>query len=473
MEKYIELIEAADIENFKLCIEPEESLSHLVDAKNQSLLHASAICGVFNILESLLQHESHILTIEKLDELINLKNTDGNTAFMFAAMGGYNHIMELLIKHGSEIHTLNSQGKNAVHLAAEKDFAHTVAFLAERNVKLTKHSLNKDTPLHLAVDMNAYKTVSLLIAMKISKRKIDGKGRTALHIASKNNNSKLVRLLMLKGFNRYAKDLEGKIPKDLATEKETIILFNANGFLELFGYRGMIDGGGKKNFLPFSVLCFLLLTVVIVDGIFLENCKDYIDNSKITYILSGIALVDVALIVFLITSDPGYVAKGDPNNLIKLYSDSTNEVCPECFIVRPERSRHCFFCRRCVIKYDHHCQWVNNCIGARNLGAFYTFLLLTLASCILLLYQCINAFILSNSENTIDNISRTAFISVTSFLCILGFGAFIMIFRLYLLHTKNFFLGKTSSERFSRSGLRLSQITTPSLKNFFTMFCNL
>lgn len=227
--------------------------------------------------------------------------------------------MEILIKHGAEINTLNSQGKNAVHLSAEKDFAHTVAFLAERNVKLTKHSLTKETPLHLAVDMNAYKTVGLLIAMKISKRKIDGKGRTALHIAAKNNNSRLVRLLMLKGYNRYAKDLEGKTPKDLASEQETIILFGANGLLEMFGYRGMISDGGKKNYIPFIVLCFLLLTVVIIDGIFLEKCKDYIDNSTTTYILSAIALVDVALVIFLITSNPGYVAKGDPNNLIVFY----------------------------------------------------------------------------------------------------------------------------------------------------------
>ncbi|OMJ75985.1 hypothetical protein SteCoe_24747 [Stentor coeruleus] len=468
MEKFVELIEAADIENFKLFIKSEESLSKLVDAKNQSLLHASAICGVDAILEALLQHESHHLSIEKLEEWVNLQNTDGNTAFMFAAMGGYNHIMEILIKHGAEIHTLNSQGKNAVHLAAEKDFAHTIALLAERNAKLTKHSLTRDTPLHLAVDMNAYKAVSLLIAMKISKRKIDGKGRTALHIAAKNNNSRLVRLLMLKGYNRYAKDFEGKIPKDLATEQDTIILFGANGVLEMFGFRGMIDDGGKKNYLPFSILCFLLITVVIIDGVFMENY-----NSATTYILSTMMLIDVGLVIFLITSDPGYVAKGDPNKLIKLYGDSANEVCPECFIIRLERSRHCFFCGRCVTKYDHHCQWVNNCIGARNLGAFYSFLLLTLTSCILLLYQCINAFIVSNSENTIDNISHSAFILVASLLCILGLFAFFMVFRLFLLHTKNFFLGKTSSERFSRSGLRLSQITTPSLKNFFTMCCNL
>lgn len=56
MEKFVELIEAADIENFRLFMKPGESLSHLVDAKNQSLLHASAICGVADILEALLQH---------------------------------------------------------------------------------------------------------------------------------------------------------------------------------------------------------------------------------------------------------------------------------------------------------------------------------------------------------------------------------------------------------------------------------
>lgn len=53
--------------------------------------------------------------------------------------------------------------------------------------------------------------------------------------------------------------------------------------------------------------------------------------------------------------------------------------CNRCQSHKPPRCHHCSICQRCVLKMDHHCIWVVNCVGARNykfflLFMFYTFL---------------------------------------------------------------------------------------------------
>ncbi|KAF9574603.1 palmitoyltransferase for Vac8p [Mortierella alpina] len=49
--------------------------------------------------------------------------------------------------------------------------------------------------------------------------------------------------------------------------------------------------------------------------------------------------------------------------------------CDLCKIVKPDRCHHCSECDTCVLRMDHHCPWVNGCIGYGNHKFFYLFIL--------------------------------------------------------------------------------------------------
>lgn len=82
-------------------------------------------------------------------------------------------------------------------------------------------------------------------------------------------------------------------------------------------------------------------------------------------------------------SDPGIVPL--PNHRID-FSDEHSEggsiapkedwtICTRCEMYRPPRAHHCRICKHCIRRMDHHCPWINNCVGEKNQKYFIQFLI--------------------------------------------------------------------------------------------------
>lgn len=74
------------------------------------------------------------------------------------------------------------------------------------------------------------------------------------------------------------------------------------------------------------------------------------------------------------------------------------QTCTTCHHLKPARSKHCGICKGCITKLDHHCVFINTCVGYGN---HHWFLLLLLSTGILTNYATyIGASILSNIIQT-------------------------------------------------------------------------
>ncbi|KZS92751.1 zf-DHHC-domain-containing protein [Sistotremastrum niveocremeum HHB9708] len=62
-------------------------------------------------------------------------------------------------------------------------------------------------------------------------------------------------------------------------------------------------------------------------------------------------------------------------------SEASKTRCLKCGATKPERTHHCRVCKRCVLKYDHHCpvlliigEGINQCVGLYNERYFVLFM---------------------------------------------------------------------------------------------------
>lgn len=79
------------------------------------------------------------------------------------------------------------------------------------------------------------------------------------------------------------------------------------------------------------------------------------------------------------------------------------QFCTICQGYKAPRSHHCRKCGRCVMKMDHHCPWINNCVGHYNHGHFTAFLASAVGGC------CVSTVILISWVATVLSLKPLPF----------------------------------------------------------------
>merc|ERR1719158_1985604 len=78
---------------------------------------------------------------------------------------------------------------------------------------------------------------------------------------------------------------------------------------------------------------------------------------------------------FVPQEGPG--AGGASVNLQEMKRSGERRHCKWCSKYKPDRAHHCRVCRVCILKMDHHCPWIYNCVGFQNHKFFFLLLLYT------------------------------------------------------------------------------------------------
>ncbi|KAM4698315.1 palmitoyltransferase ZDHHC4 [Rhinophrynus dorsalis] len=150
---------------------------------------------------------------------------------------------------------------------------------------------------------------------------------------------------------------------------------------------------------------FVILHLILDALVFAEYSWEVLGYCRelelnVLFLFLPYALITANLYFFYqcCASDPGILTKQNEAVSVRTYEYDgilfhQGNTCPTCQLMKPSRSKHCSVCGCCVQRFDHHCVWVNNCIGALNVRYFLLYLLsLTLTA--ITLAGVITAFLL-------------------------------------------------------------------------------
>lgn len=129
------------------------------------------------------------------------------------------------------------------------------------------------------------------------------------------------------------------------------------------------------------VMIFFILLLFVSECLFLPQAWSLLSTSRKITSITLLSLPYIFLYASAAT-DPGYISATNHSKEMSLYPyDFTifhpGQTCHTCHFLKPARSKHCSICKHCISKLDHHCIFINNCVGYGNQHWFLLLLFTT------------------------------------------------------------------------------------------------
>lgn len=159
---------------------------------------------------------------QEITAWMNMQNSEGFTALLYATYNGHMDIIKYLIEDYSVNEKLSTKtGLNPLHLAAQKNMVLPFIYFKHK-ISINQSDSSSSTALHWASYMNSEEVVGYLLTCPelSSLDQRDSEGNTPLMMAVSYGNTRIVRRLLIKGANRYLRNNANLLPYDVALENQ-------------------------------------------------------------------------------------------------------------------------------------------------------------------------------------------------------------------------------------------------------------
>ena len=202
---------------------------------------------------------------------------------------------------------------------------------------------------------------------------------------------------MLRGADKEIKDCNDKIPIDLVKDVVEEEHLRADLY-KILGPPGALDCLmlSPPNRLTHKNSCTMTIYVSIF--VFCHLILLTLVYPRLPWPVSlaefTLALLTLMFMSLASCTNPGFVKNEvDFFDLVRIIDSTT--LCPDCETVRTSRSRHCAVCHQCVERFDHHCPWINNCVGVKNHNYFLAYISLQWLVLLFSFAMCVWALVLN------------------------------------------------------------------------------